>query len=103
MAQRPWGLEWRSSTWFVTFVVGLGIFVDLFVYSVIIPGLLQYICPTNASIDWKFSVVPFRLQAVGYDEVSVRTGWLVAAFVSGPPCYGVSTTNSAPVDRPHRG
>lgn len=38
MAQRPWGLEWRTSTWFVTVVVGLGVLVDLLAYSVVIPG-----------------------------------------------------------------
>ena len=47
-------------------------------------------------------MIPFRLQAVGYDQVPVRTGWLVAAFVSGPLCYEVSVANSALVDRPHR-
>ncbi len=90
MTQKPWGLEWRSSTWFVTFVVGQGVLVDLLVYSLIIPGPFQRICPMNASIDRKHSVIPFRLQAVGYDEVPVKTGWLVAAFVSRPPSYEVS-------------
>lgn len=56
----------------------------------------------NGSIDRNFLVIPFRLQAVGYDQVPVRTGWLVAAFVSGPLCYEVSVANSALVDRPHR-
>lgn len=84
MTLRPWGLEWRSSTWFVTFIVGLGVSVDLLVYSLIIPGPFQSICPMDGSIDRNFSVIPFRLQAVGYDEVPARTGWLVAAFVSDP-------------------
>jgi MFS family permease len=38
-SSRPWGLRWRSSTFFIIFVVGVGIFTDLFVYSIIVPVL----------------------------------------------------------------
>lgn len=84
--RRPLGLEWRASSWTVTFVIGLGssplsiiagsveihtiyhillgIAVDLLVYSVII------------------SVMPFHLEHLGYSKISSRTGWLLFAFVS---------------------
>jgi MFS family permease len=35
----PWGLRWRSSTFFIIFVVGTAIFTDLFIYSIIVPVL----------------------------------------------------------------
>jgi len=37
--QLPWGLKWRSSTFFIIFVVGIGIFTDLFIYSIVVPVL----------------------------------------------------------------
>jgi hypothetical protein len=40
---RPIGLEFRSSVPFCTFIVFLSIFVDLLVYSIIIPGA----CPPH--------------------------------------------------------
>ncbi|KAF8592002.1 MFS general substrate transporter [Ramaria rubella] len=61
----PWGLEWRSSVWFVTLVVGFGVATDLFSYAVIIP------------------VIPFRLEALGYGDASARTGWLLFAYSGG--------------------
>ena len=82
----PWGIKWRSSTWFVTFVVGWGkhfmklmlmlepklnrytfegINTDLIVYSVVVP------------------VIPFRLQALGYKDVSSLLGGLLLAYVGG--------------------
>jgi MFS family permease len=35
----PLGLRWRSSTLFIVLVVGVGIFTDLFIYSIIVPVL----------------------------------------------------------------
>ncbi|GLB36542.1 putative MFS general substrate transporter [Lyophyllum shimeji] len=61
----PLGLRWRSSYWFTTFTVGLGIATDLVVYTVIIP------------------VMPFQLQKLGYSEVSALTGWLLFAYSAG--------------------
>ncbi|KAF9045166.1 MFS general substrate transporter [Panaeolus papilionaceus] len=61
--KQPAGLTWRASSWFVTFVIGLGIAVDLLVYSIIIP------------------VMPFQLEALGYDNISSRTSWLLFAWV----------------------
>lgn len=65
LSGRPLGLRWRSSYWFTTFVVGLGIAIDVVVYSIIIP------------------VVPFQLQRLGYTGVSTLTGWLLFAYSGG--------------------
>jgi hypothetical protein len=59
-----WGLKFRSSYWFVSFVVWLGLAMDLLVYTIVIP------------------VVPFRLEDLGYSDVSSLTGYLLFAFVS---------------------
>ncbi|TID25919.1 Ammonium transporter 1 [Venturia nashicola] len=37
MSQSPWGLRWRASTLFIVFVVGIGIFTDLFLYAIVVP------------------------------------------------------------------
>ncbi|KAI0325628.1 MFS general substrate transporter [Cubamyces sp. BRFM 1775] len=60
--RRPWGLEWRSSVWFITLVVGIAITTDLLIYSIIVP------------------VIPFRLQSLGYQGVSGLVGWLLFAY-----------------------
>ncbi|KAI4522902.1 MFS general substrate transporter [Schizophyllum commune Loenen D] len=64
-ASPPIGLRWRSSSWFTTIVVGLGITTDLLVYSIIIP------------------VLPFQLQELGYSGVSGLVGWLLFAYSAG--------------------
>ncbi|KAF9458764.1 major facilitator superfamily domain-containing protein [Collybia nuda] len=61
----PMGFQWRSSYWFTTFVVTLGIATDLLVYSIIIP------------------VMPFQLQNLGYKDVSALSGWLLFAYSAG--------------------
>lgn len=61
----PFFLRQRSSTWFIAFAVGWGVLVDLSSYSLVVP------------------VVPFRLEALGYDDVGGKTGWLVAAYAAG--------------------
>ena len=35
----PWGLQWRSSTLFITSTVGIGLFTDLFLYGLVVPIL----------------------------------------------------------------
>lgn len=67
IGKKPFAVGFRSSVGFVTSVVFLSVFCDLFVYSVIIP------------------VIPFRLQALGYDALtsSSLTGWLLVAFSLG--------------------
>ncbi|PVG02161.1 MFS general substrate transporter [Serendipita vermifera] len=61
----PFALKFRSSVGFVTAVVLLSIFVDLFVYALIIP------------------VIPFRLEELGYKSPAALTGWLMFAFSFG--------------------
>ncbi|KIK70387.1 hypothetical protein GYMLUDRAFT_89423 [Collybiopsis luxurians FD-317 M1] len=61
----PYGLKWRSSYWFVTFVVGLGVANDILVYSIFVP------------------VLPFQLQKLGYTAISVRTSWLLFSYSAG--------------------
>ncbi|KAF8203168.1 MFS general substrate transporter [Pholiota molesta] len=65
MKSRPLCLKWRSSAWTVTFIIGLGIAVDLLVYSIIIP------------------VMPFHLERLGYSNVSSLSGWLLFAYSAG--------------------
>ncbi|KZT23837.1 MFS general substrate transporter [Neolentinus lepideus HHB14362 ss-1] len=64
-ANRPWGLGWRSSTWFATLVVGFGVCTDLIVYSIVIP------------------VFPFRLEQLGYTGVSALVGYILFAYSGG--------------------
>ncbi|OCH84423.1 MFS general substrate transporter [Obba rivulosa] len=64
-SRKPWGLKWRSSAAFVTFVVGLGVTTDLLVYSLIVP------------------VIPFQLEHLGYQGVSGLVGWLLFAYSAG--------------------
>ncbi|KAL0064662.1 hypothetical protein AAF712_008360 [Marasmius tenuissimus] len=61
----PIGLKWRSGHWYVTFVVWLGIAVDLVAYSIVIP------------------VLPFQLEAMGHNNVSSLTGYLLFAYSGG--------------------
>ncbi|KAF9015431.1 MFS general substrate transporter [Cyathus striatus] len=61
----PAGFKWRSSYSFATLVVGLGIATDLLVYSIIIP------------------VMPFHLEALGYNDVPSLAGWLLFAYSGG--------------------
>ncbi|CCM06336.1 uncharacterized protein FIBRA_08590 [Fibroporia radiculosa] len=61
----PWGIHWRCSSWFVTFVIWLGITTDLVIYSVIIP------------------IMPFQLEHLGYSDVSGLVGWLLFAYSAG--------------------
>ncbi|KAK0494189.1 hypothetical protein EDD18DRAFT_1175836 [Armillaria luteobubalina] len=57
----PWGWKWRSSYWFVMFVVWLGIVVDMLTFSSFI------------------LVVHFHLKELGYTHAVSLTGWLVFA------------------------
>ncbi|SJL11077.1 uncharacterized protein ARMOST_14478 [Armillaria ostoyae] len=61
----PWGWKWRSSYWFVTFVMWLGTVVDVLIFALSIP------------------VVPFQLKALGYEDVASLTGWLMFAYSTG--------------------
>lgn len=45
----PRGLKWRSSTLFITVVVGMGVFTDLFLYGIIVP-VLPYVLKERAGL-----------------------------------------------------
>lgn len=93
-----WGVRWRSSYWFVTFVVWLGkkkffavdynliphlgVLTDLIVYSIIVP------------------VIPFELEHLGYSDVSTLTGWLMFSYVRSSLCSGACFLTSCVVDWP---
>ncbi|KAH9921390.1 uncharacterized protein B0H18DRAFT_1086101 [Fomitopsis serialis] len=66
---RPRGLKWRSSMWFVTTVVGLGVTTDLLVYSLIVP------------------IIPFQLENLDHVHVS-SAYWLWSSHA----LQGVSST-----------
>lgn len=63
--KRPWGAEWRSSSWFITFVVAFGVATDIMTYSIIVP------------------VAPYRLQSLGYDNVAALNSYLLVAYSAG--------------------
>ncbi|KAK4052951.1 hypothetical protein OIO90_004075 [Microbotryomycetes sp. JL221] len=61
----PIFLRYRSSTTFIAITIWLGLVVDTAGYGLVVP------------------VIPYRLQELGYDSISSRTGWLVAAYAGG--------------------
>lgn len=38
-SKKPWGLQWRSSTFFITATVAIALFTDLFLYGLVVPIL----------------------------------------------------------------
>ncbi|KAH7913505.1 major facilitator superfamily domain-containing protein [Hygrophoropsis aurantiaca] len=58
----PHGGQWRSSVPFITLVVGIGTAVDALNYSLVI------------------SVFPFRLERLGYSDISGLVGWLLVIY-----------------------
>ncbi|WVF68416.1 hypothetical protein IAT40_003181 [Kwoniella sp. CBS 6097] len=61
----PWGAKWRSSSWFITSVVTLGVMTDILTYTIVVP------------------VLPYRLQSLGYTNISALTSWLLFAYSIG--------------------
>ncbi|ORX37801.1 major facilitator superfamily domain-containing protein [Kockovaella imperatae] len=61
----PWGYKWRSSAWYITAVVGVGVCSDALTYQIIVP------------------VLPYRLQSLGYTNVSEKVSWLAFAYSIG--------------------
>ncbi|WWD20223.1 hypothetical protein CI109_104699 [Kwoniella shandongensis] len=61
----PWGIKWRSSSWFITSVVTLGATTDILTYTIVVP------------------VLPYRLQAMNYTNISSLTSWLLFAYSAG--------------------
>jgi DHA1 family solute carrier family 18 vesicular amine transporter 1/2 len=99
---KPWGLEWRSSVWFVTLGNGSNIFLSRFIaYQILCSGWLWWgnivtlqdalshsgCRATGIATDMLvYSVVipvfPFQLERLGYSHVSSLVGWLLFAYVS---------------------
>ncbi|WWC95742.1 hypothetical protein V866_002608 [Kwoniella sp. B9012] len=61
----PWGIKWRSSSWFITTVVTLGVITDVLTYTIVVP------------------VLPYRLQSLNYTNISALTSWLLFAYSIG--------------------
>ncbi|WWC92718.1 uncharacterized protein L201_007677 [Kwoniella dendrophila CBS 6074] len=61
----PWGVKWRSSSWFITTVVTLGVTTDILTYTIVVP------------------VLPYRLQVLNYHNISALTSWLLFAYSIG--------------------
>ncbi|EIW71600.1 hypothetical protein TREMEDRAFT_67860 [Tremella mesenterica DSM 1558] len=64
-SRAPMGAKWRSSTWYITTVVAVGITTDLLAYTIVVP------------------IVPYRLQELHYNNVSTLTSWLLFAYSFG--------------------
>ena len=64
---RPWGLKWRSSTFFIIATVGTSLFTDLFLYGLIVP-LLPFILRD-------------RLQ-IRPDRIQIHVSGLLAAYAA---------------------
>ncbi|TYJ58873.1 hypothetical protein B9479_000305 [Cryptococcus floricola] len=62
---RPWGEQWRHSAWFITLVVTFGIAADILTCAIIVP------------------ILPYRLQDLGYSDISTLTSWLLFAYSGG--------------------
>lgn len=63
--RRPIFLEFRSSKYYLAAVCGMGLMTDLCLLAIYNPA------------------IPFRLEALGYDNISSLTGWLSAAYAAG--------------------
>lgn len=64
---RPWGLRWRSSTFFIIATVGTSLFTDLFLYGLIVP-LLPFILRD------RLHIAP--------DQIQIHVSGLLAAYAA---------------------
>ncbi|KIV99584.1 uncharacterized protein PV09_08761 [Verruconis gallopava] len=85
----PWGLRWRSSTFFIVFVVGVGIFTDLVTYSIVVP-VLPFVLRDRVGVP------DHRLQIY----VSVLIGVMAAASFVFSPVAGVIADRTGNRQRP---
>ena len=90
----PIGWRWRSSAWFTTLIVGLGMFLKnfftIFSYRMGIPGLTVDLLAYSIITP----VMPFQLEKLGYSGVSARVGWLSFAYVCDSPSSGATILRS---------
>ncbi|KAF2838852.1 MFS transporter-like protein [Patellaria atrata CBS 101060] len=71
----PWGLHWRSNTFFIISSIGIGMFTDIFLYALVVP------------------VTPFMLEDrihLGPDQIQSQVSNLLAI-------YGASTVIASPI------
>ncbi|KAL7008859.1 hypothetical protein EMMF5_001606 [Cystobasidiomycetes sp. EMM_F5] len=61
----PLLLKLRSSVYYITLVTGMGLFTDVCLYPLFTPA------------------IPFRLEALGFQNIPSLTGWLAAAYAGG--------------------
>lgn len=64
---KPWGLKWRSSTFFIIATVGTSLFTDLFLFGLIIP-LLPFILRDRLQIE--------------PDQIQLHVSGLLAAYAA---------------------
>ncbi len=97
----PWGLRWRSDTYFVIATVAIGLFTDLFLYGLVVP-VLPFMLRDRLSIpeDQIQSYVSGLLAAYAGASVlsALPAGWLAdrtdsrrAPFLSGLAALLVAT------------
>ena len=63
--RKPFLFEFRSHIYYIAAVTGVGLLVDVCLYPLFTPA------------------IPFRLQELGYEDVSSLTGWLTASYAGG--------------------
>lgn len=89
----PWGLRWRSNTFFIIATVAIGLFTDLFLYGLVVP-VLPFMLGGRLSIpegEIQWYVSNLLAAYAGASVVSsVPTGWIAdrtnsrrAPFLSG--------------------
>lgn len=62
---KPWGLQWRSSTFFIVSTVAIALFTDLFLYGLVVP------------------ILPFLLQQrihIPLDQTQSNVSFLLAVY-----------------------
>lgn len=65
--EKPYGLTWRSNTLFIVSTIGIGLFTDLFLYSLVVP------------------VLPFMLEdkvGVPHDRIQSNVSGLLAIYAA---------------------
>ncbi|CAD6570457.1 MAG: hypothetical protein TREMPRED_005852 [Tremellales sp. Tagirdzhanova-0007] len=65
VGKKPRGLKWRTSSWYITTVVAMGVATDCLSYSIVVP------------------VLPYRLEQLKYTNISALTSWLLFAYSIG--------------------
>lgn len=73
-SRTPWGLKWRSSTYFIVATVAIGLFTDLFLYGLVVP------------------ILPFMLQdrvSVPQEQVQSYVSGLLAAYAGASVLFSV--------------